>query len=70
MAIPAGFPLTGKRHLMIDPARRDELGVQLRMTTDAVVHDDLGAAVKRLDDLRLPAHRKYSSMTQAVHAFE
>ena len=70
MTAPASFPLPGERHLMVDTAGADKFGVQLRMATNAVVHNDLGATVKCLDGLRFAAHGENRRMTQAVHTFE
>lgn len=70
MAIPAGFALACHGHIVVDPFGVDKFGIQLRVATDAVIHNDFRAFVDRLDHLGFAAHHENGGVAHTVHSLE
>ena len=70
VTMPALDTLTALGHHVVDTARLDKLLVELRVATDAVVHDDLGAGILGHDGLTLAVGHEISGVLEAVHRLE
>lgn len=70
VAIPARLSLAYLRQHEVYLSRLDELGVELRMATDAVVHYHLRTGRVRLYHLRLAFGEERRHVLHSVNAFE
>ena len=70
VAIPTCLALPSLRHHVVDTTRLDKFLVQLRMTTDAIIHNDLCAAILSHDRLTLTACHEICHVLHAIHALE
>ena len=70
MTVPTSLSLPLLCQHEIDASRLDKLLVELRMATDAIVHDDLRAGIFSHDGLPFGMGDEISHMLHAVHTFE
>ena len=70
MTVPTSLSLPLLCQHEIDASRLDKLLVELRMATDAIVHDDLRAGIFSHDGLPFGMGDEISHMLHAVHTLK
>jgi hypothetical protein len=70
VAIPTGFALSFLSFDIGDHSGVYKFGIELRVATHTVIHDDIVAGFTGAYNLRLTPDRKDGGMIQSVHRFE
>lgn len=70
MAVPACLSVADEGHHVVYPADIHKLVGQLRMATDAIIHNDLRTGFLGLDGLRFAFSEKGTYVLHAVHSLK
>ena len=70
VTIPADFAFAYSRHHVIDLASIDQCGVEVGVTTNAIVHDDLVSSLTGTWSLTFAVSNKLGNMIEAISSLE